>query len=150
MILSASGHGAPLPSNGAAFYIDPLVNVNGSLDHSPGARAAAAMTALPYSGGVSNGPDNTDVILFGGLTAVNRSEAFPSGERCTHHLTNQYLASPVKGVAKTAFLCIAGASYSFIECFACRLAIAHQRHPLPAVHPCPTGGQCARPPNTTL
>lgn len=89
--LLSPGRGVTLPTSGAAFYMDPLVNINGSLNHSPGARAAAAMAALPYDGygaqtwWAGGGYDNTDVILFGGLTAVNKSESFPSGEGCSRY-----------------------------------------------------------------
>ncbi|KXZ48361.1 hypothetical protein GPECTOR_28g768 [Gonium pectorale] len=60
-----------------AFVIDPLVNVNGSLNHSPGPRAGASLVPLPYLPGQ---PSNTDALLFGGLTAVNRSTDNPAGQ----------------------------------------------------------------------
>ncbi len=100
--LLTPGRGVTLPTSGAAFYMDPLVNINGSLNHSPGARAAAAMAALPYDGygaqtwWAGGGYDNTDVILFGGLTAVNKSESFPSGEACVNAPISIACMSPVR------------------------------------------------------
>ncbi|GIL64151.1 hypothetical protein Vafri_18054, partial [Volvox africanus] len=61
-------------SSGAAFYYDELRNLNGSSTHSPGPRAAASLVALPF-----RGLNNTDTLLFGGLTAVNRTPNNPAG-----------------------------------------------------------------------
>ncbi|KAG2424642.1 hypothetical protein HXX76_014367 [Chlamydomonas incerta] len=64
------GASPSLVNAGPAFYFDPLLNVNGSDMHSPGQRAGAAMAPLPYVTAT-----NADVLLFGGLTAVNHSAA---------------------------------------------------------------------------
>lgn len=60
---------------GPAFYFDLLYNVNTSMgtSHSPGPRAGAALTGFA--------PTANDAILFGGLTAVNKSADNPVGER---------------------------------------------------------------------
>ena len=60
---------------GPAFYFDLLHNVNASMGqrHSPGPRAGAAVAGFK--------PTGTDGILFGGLTAVNRTSTRDPGAR---------------------------------------------------------------------
>ncbi|GLI60388.1 hypothetical protein VaNZ11_002398 [Volvox africanus] len=53
---------------GPAFIYDQLWNTNGSLLHAPGERAAATLANFPFSTST-----NADAILFGGLTAVNKT-----------------------------------------------------------------------------
>ncbi|KAG2432767.1 hypothetical protein HYH02_012899 [Chlamydomonas schloesseri] len=93
------GTSPSLVNPGPAFYFDPLLNTNGSDMHSPGQRAAASMANLPYVTAT-----NADVLLFGGLTAVNHSAAnawlgVPAVTNDIHYL--QYIPAVPGGRAAT-------------------------------------------------